>query len=213
MKWRQIRLDHLGLVLLLMGMASCRSIPRIVILHDSLSMKEHLQLGVAYESQGFWDLAISEYQAALKKGGSLSLIKGNMGNIYYIKKEYLAAEAAYREALRSDSRNAPILNNLANLYLVQKKNLKKAEGLVQKAIALDRSRDRSHQPVYLETLGSIYLAQGDYLAALVSYEKAEELAPQNSPLKSRLKENKEQTKALLKENNTIPKIEEHSGVR
>ena len=181
-------------LLLLFGLTSCGGIPRIIILHDPLSAQEHLQLGIIYESQGDQDLAISEYRRALKKGGGLPEAQFRLGNIYYQQKNYAAAETAYSMALRGDDGNAPLLNNLANLYLRRAKKLREAEALVQKAIEMDPPR----RAVYLDTLGAIYLARGDYLAALDSYKTAERIVLEGSPLQSQLRAHRKQVEDQLK---------------
>ena len=111
------------LFFLILGLAGCGAVPRVVILQDPLSADEHLNLGLSYEAKGEWDLAVSEYQAALKKGGPPSVIQGYLGNVYYAKNDFPAAKRAYRRSLQENPKNAPILNNLANVYLIERRGL------------------------------------------------------------------------------------------
>ena len=158
---------------LLLGLTGCGTVPKIIFLKDPLSSEEHLRLGLSYEGQGQWDLALSEYEAALKKGGSPSVIYGYRGNVYFSKKDYASAKDAYQKSLSENPQNGPVLNNLAFVYLVQKKNLKEAERLIRSAIEIDPSR----KPYYLDTLGTVFLERDEPDLALSAYREAEALAP------------------------------------
>src|SRR3569832_1366626 len=141
----------------LLGMSGCGTVPKIIVLKDPLSNEEHLRLGLSYEAQGQWDLALSEYDAALKKGGPSSVIEGYRGTVYFSRKDYSSAEDAYRKSLSENPRNAPVLNNLASLYLVRKENLEEAERLVRRALEIDPPR----KPYYLDTLGALFLERNE----------------------------------------------------
>ena len=143
-------------------------------------------MGLSYEAQGQWDLALSEYEAALKKGGSSSVIEGYRGNVYFSKKDYASAKDAYRKSLSENPQNAPVLNNLAFLYLVRKENLKEAEGLVRRAIEIDPAR----KPYYLDTLGSLFLERNEPDLALSVYQEAETLAPSDPAFLDHLHDSK-----------------------
>ena len=183
------------LFLFFFGPAGCGTLPRVIVLHDPLSGQEHLQLGLSYEARGEWDLAIQEYQTALDKGGSPAVVQGYLGNVYYAKKDYAAAERAYHTSLRLNPRNAPILNNLASLYLAEKRDLLEAERLVQQAIGLDPAR----KPYYLDTLGAIYLERADYDLALAAYREAAALSPSDPDLFRQLHEKQDHVLKLLEE--------------
>ena len=190
-----VRLFWPLLLLFFSGWAGCGTIPKVIILNDPLSSKEHLQLGLSYEARGEWDLAILEYQTALDKGGSPSVIQGYLGNAYYAKKNYIAAEQAYRKSLHLDARNAPILNNLASLYLAERRDLLEAERLTQQAIGIDPAR----KPYYLDTLGAIYLARTEYELALAAYREATALASSDPALLRQLSEQQNHVLELLEE--------------
>ena len=143
-------------------------------------------MGLSYEAQGQFDLALSEYESALKKGGPSSVIQGYRGNVYFSKKDYPSAKSAYLKSLSEDPRNAPVLNNLAFLYLVQKEELKEAEALLRRAIEVDPSR----KPYYLDTLGTLYLERDEPDLALSAYREAEALAPSDPSLLGQLQANK-----------------------
>ncbi|MDC4223927.1 MAG: tetratricopeptide repeat protein [Candidatus Manganitrophus sp.] len=180
---------------LFFGMTGCGTIPKIVILNDPLSGREHLQLGFSYEARGEWDLAIAEYQRAIEKGEAPSVIQGYLGNVYYGKKDYTAAEQAYKKSLHLHPQNAPVLNNLASLYLVEGRDLLEAERLVQQAIEIDPAR----KSYYLDTLAAIYLARADYEPALAAYREAEAFAPSDLFLLKQLSERQDHVLELLEE--------------
>lgn len=109
------------------------SLPRIIIFEDPLSPQEHLNLGVAYENKGEYDLAIKEYEAAAK---NLPLGYLYLGNAYTRKQDYEKAEKNYRRAIDKDDTIAEAHNNLAWLYYSRKRNLDEAEALAARAVEL-----------------------------------------------------------------------------
>lgn len=124
------------------------SLPQIYILTDPLTPEEHLNLGVSYEKKGELDNALKEYLLASKK---LPLATLYLGNIHFLKEEWVEAEKYYKEAIQQDHRNADAYNNLAWLYYTRSENLPEAEGLALKAMELDPSKDR----FYRDTLEKI----------------------------------------------------------
>jgi tetratricopeptide (TPR) repeat protein len=130
--------------MLLLGCA----FPRIVLLDDTLSPEEHLNLGVTYERNGELDNALKEYKMASKKLPTAYLY---MGNVYYQKGEFDDAESNYKKAIQQDPEIADAYNNLAWLYLTKKEKLDDAENLVLKAIELNPEK----KDVYQDTLKKI----------------------------------------------------------
>lgn len=185
------------LLFFIFALVRCGTVPRIVILQDPLSADEHLKLGLSYEAKGEFDLAISEYEAALKKGGPISVIEGYLGNVYYSKKDFPAAKRAYRKSLHESPHNAPLLNNLASLYLIEKGDLKEAEALARQAIEIDPAR----RAYYLDTLGSIYRERGEYDLALSAYQEAEGVASSDPLLLKEIDENKRRLLDLIEGQN------------
>jgi tetratricopeptide (TPR) repeat protein len=200
------------LLLFLFGQSGCGAVPKVVILHDPLSSEEHLQLGLSYEARGEWDRAILEYQTALEKGGPPSVIQGYLGNAHYGKKDYIAAERAYRKSLDLNPQNAPVLNNLASLYLLEGKDLREAERWVHQAIEIDPAR----KPYYLDTLGAIYLARAEYEPALAAYREATTFSPSDPVLLEQLSKQQDHVLELLEEktmDDAIAPMESNPGGR
>ena len=133
---------RLLIMLALMAWISGCSLPRIVILKDPLTPEEHLNLGVAYENKGEFDLATKEYELAAKK---LPLAFLYLGNVSFRKQEWKKAEEYYRKAIDKDPRNADAHNNIAWLYYTKKENLGEAEILALKAIELNPSKEQTYR--------------------------------------------------------------------
>lgn len=122
--------------------------PRIIVLDDPLSPEEHLNLGVAYEQNKEYDSALKEYEKASNK---LSIAYLYMGNIYFARNEYSAAESYYKKVMDKDPMNADAYNNLAWLYYTKGENLHEAEDLALKAIELNPEK----KDIYRDTLQKI----------------------------------------------------------
>ncbi len=116
------------------ALAAC-SMPRIVVLHDPLSAKEHIDLGVIYEQKGMLDLAEKEYLKAVDKQSNWAIPYFNLGNLAYKRKDLRGAEGYYRKALTLDNQNPDIMNNLASL-LHQTGRDDEAGTLIDKALSL-----------------------------------------------------------------------------
>ena len=127
--------------------SSC-ALPRIIVLEDSLTAEEHLNLGVAYEKRCEFDSAIKEYRLAAKK---LPIAYFYLGNSHFQKNELHEAEESYKEAIKREAHNADAYNNLAWLYYVKGNNLDEAERLAQKALELNPSKKN----IYSDTLEKI----------------------------------------------------------
>lgn len=117
---------------LILFVCSC-SLPRIVIFEDPLTAEERINLGVAYENKGEYDLAIKEYETASKK---LAVGFLYLGNAYMRKGDFDNAEYNYKKAIDEDDVMADAYNNLAWLYYERRINIKEAEELAMKAVEL-----------------------------------------------------------------------------
>ena len=130
----------------LLLLASC-SLPRIIVIDDSLSPEEHLNLGVAYEKKAEYDPAIEEYKKAAKQ---INLAYVYLGNIYFQKGDYEKAKRSYEKAIDKDPSLADAYNNLAWLYYSRKESLPEAESLASRAVELDPKSE-----TYRDTLAHI----------------------------------------------------------
>lgn len=148
----------------------CGSLPRIVIVKDPLSAKEHADLSAIYEEKGEYDLAVKEGEEALKQEPKNLKALISLGNSHLQKKEYKEAERYYKKALKIDPKNGDLLNNIAILYLSMER-LEEAERLAKEAI----STNSSHLGYYYDTLGNVYEKMGKTEEAGKALDKAREL--------------------------------------
>lgn len=124
------------------------SLPRILIIDDPLSPEEHVNLGLAYEKNGEFDLAEKEYRIASEKFPAAYVY---LGNLAFTRERLDSAESYYRKAIEADPHNADALNNLAWLYYSRKANLEEAEQLAVKALEFGKSK----RDIYRNTLEKI----------------------------------------------------------
>lgn len=137
--------------------SGCSYLPKLVFMQDPLTAEEHNDLGVAYEKEGKYELALKEYKKALDKDSSLVTPLVNMGNVYFKQGKYKEAEKYYLKALKKDERNIEAANNLASLYITLGKDYKKGLEYLTKATGSPES-----VPAYaLDTLGVLYFRLGD----------------------------------------------------
>lgn len=113
-------------------LAGC-GLPRITVLDDPLTSREHLELGLAYEKQGKYDLAAQEYLTAAKETPSAHLYAGNA---FFLAGRYDDAEGSFRQAMQAQPRNPRPYNNLAWLFCTRGRELEEAEFLARRALAL-----------------------------------------------------------------------------
>jgi tetratricopeptide (TPR) repeat protein len=132
------------------------SLPRIIVLHDPLSANEHDNLGRIYESEGKPDLALQQYEEALKQDKKHVPTYLLLGDLLFRRKDFPGAEKALGEAVRLDPKNGDACNNLAWVYIQSGKNLDNARELAERALTLYPE----HRPFYLDTLGVVLLKLG-----------------------------------------------------
>jgi Flp pilus assembly protein TadD len=138
------------LLLFLLFTGSC-AMPRIIVLEDPLSAREHNDLGVAYEQKRMFSLAEKEYARAIEKEKDWAIPRFNLGNLYYAQGNLKLAERSYRAALDMDRNNPDIMNNLAVL-LHETKRDDEAKELILKALAI-RSKEE-YRDTYQKITGS-----------------------------------------------------------
>lgn len=143
-----------ALFCLALGLGGC-ALPRMVVLQDPLTPREHLELGLAYEKQGQYPLAAQEYQAAAKELPGAYLY---LGNAYFYLGRDGEAESAYRQALEAEPKNPRAYNNLAWLLCARGEELEEAEFLARRALILAPAGEKD---AYGDTLERVRRARRD----------------------------------------------------
>ena len=185
--WR--RLLPFLIVLLLAG--GCSRIPKFIVLEDPLTAAEHVDLGVAYERKGELDLALREYERALRKDGKFYRARVNLGNVYLAKKEYGKARAEYLQALELRPGDAEATNNLSWAAIFSGEGIEEAltrmESVVSAppvspAAGVPQQREArtgaGRNPILLDTLGVLRMNANRPGPAEEALALAEELCRQ-----------------------------------
>jgi len=168
--WR--RLLPFLIVLLLAG--GCSRIPKLIVLEDPLTAAEHVDLGVAYERKGELDLALREYERALRKDGKFYRARVNLGNVYLAKKEYGKARAEYLQALELRPGDAEGTNNLSWAAIFSGEGIEEALTRMESVVSAPGGR----QPIFLDTLGVLRMRANQPVEAEEAFALAESLCRQ-----------------------------------
>ena len=168
--WRRL-LPSLFVLLLAGG---CSRVPRIIVLEDPLTAAEHVELGVAYERKGELDLALKEYERALRKDGTFYRARVNLGNIYLAKKEYGKAREEYLLALELRPGDAEATNNLSWAAIFSGEEVDGALARMEAVVSGPGGR----QPIFLDTLGVLRMRANRPGEAEEAFALAERLCRQ-----------------------------------
>jgi Flp pilus assembly protein TadD len=154
------------------------------LLQKRLAFEEHATLRAAADeidaeridndTRMLYTLSRTWYQKALGINPANAETHNNLGDLFYVMKNYSAAEEEYSIALKHCQDNAHYYNNLGLAYYGMK-NYDGAEEMLSKAISL--------QPDYLDArnnLALIYLHRGMYTKAREELERVLSGSPDNS---------------------------------
>lgn len=130
----------------------CRTY-RMAMSPDPLSASEHINLGVAYEHQSKYALAIKHYQIALDRDHPRASFY--LANALFLSGDADGAGKHYRNAITRNPEDPLAYNNLAWLYLQNGGDLEQAELLARRAIVLNGE----HQASFEDTLARILEAR------------------------------------------------------
>jgi len=144
---------RLVLLFFLLATLNACSLPRVIVLNDSLDSAQHNDLGVAYERGGEPDLAEREYRKAARLDEDWATPWFNLGNLYAGGSKWPQAAAFYRKALERNPGSAEAMNNLAWVMLQEGRS---GEALSWAQKAAGRSVD---SPAVLDTLAEVHLAR------------------------------------------------------
>jgi len=164
----------LPFLLVLLLAEGCSRVPRIIVLEDPLTAAEHVELGVAYERKGELDLALKEYERALRKDGTFYRARVNLGNIYLAKKEYGKAREEYLLALELRPGDAEATNNLSWAAIFSGEEVDEALARMEAVVSGPGGR----QPICLDTLGVLRMRANRPGEAAEAFALAETLCRQ-----------------------------------
>jgi tetratricopeptide (TPR) repeat protein len=131
----------------------------------------HNNLGNIYASEGQLDMAIEQYQTALRLKPNFAEAHNNLGNIYKSKGQLDMAVEQYQTALRLRSNFVEAHNNLGTVY--------KSKGQLDMAIEEYQTALRL-KPNFVEAhnnLGNIYASEGQLDMAIEEYQTTLRLKP------------------------------------
>lgn len=137
-------------------LTGCAALTGSLFMEDPLSAEEHNNLGVIYEREEKYELALREYSKAIEGDPSLVTPLVNTANVYYKLGEYTNAEKYYKRALSIDDKNLEAANNLASL------NIETKEGYEEALVYMMSATESLEQipPYALDTLGVLYINTG-----------------------------------------------------
>ena len=168
--WRRV----LPLLLVLLLVGGCSRVPRIIVLEDPLTAAEHVELGVAYERKGELDLALREYERALRKDGKIHRARVNLGNVFLAKKEYRKARDEYLLALELRPGDAEAANNLSWVAIFSGEGIEEALARMESVVSGPGGRT----PTYLDTLGVLRMRANRPGPAAEAFTQADALCRQ-----------------------------------
>jgi len=170
------------LLILSLITSGCASVYGSYFAEDPLTAEEHNNLGVIYEREGKYDLAVREYKRAASADRDLVVPLINLGNVYQKKGDTKEAEKYYKKALRKDEHNMEAANNLANLYIESGRDYSEALDILLAAV-----QAQNPIPAYaLDTLGVLYFKTGNIEKAKESLNEACTNASRDERLKSEI---------------------------
>ena len=145
------------LILTALILTGCAALTGSLYMEDPLSAEEHNNLGVIYEREGKYELALREYQRAIESDPALVTPYVNAGNTYYKLGEFTNSEKYYKKALSNDEKNLEAANNLASLYI------ETGEGYPEALAYMLAATEGLEQipPYALDTLGVLYIKTGE----------------------------------------------------
>ncbi len=142
-----------------------------VVRHSPDSAKAHINLGVAYASEGAWDSAIQQYQSALRLDPDSAKAHTNLGVAYASKGLWDSAVAEYQSALRQNADSYESHYNLGVAY-ASKGLWDSAIQQYRMALQLNPYSDEAHN-----NLGVAYRSEGLWDRAISEYQEALRLRP------------------------------------
>jgi len=151
-----------------------------VPLHLEPDFFVHFDLGVKYQQQGRYDLAVEQYKKALEIEYNYAKTHNNLGSVYFLMEKYDQAIQEYQEAIDIKPDYAEAYYNLGLAYETIGK-LEEAEKNY-----LVAARFKPDHPQVHKSLGDIYKRLKKYEKAMKEYQRALRVTPDAPDLHNRL---------------------------
>lgn len=135
-------------------------------------VRAHIGIARIHAAGGQHDLAMGEFQQALKLSDGSAQVHAQIGYQHYLNGDLGAAIASYRKAVELEPDNANTWGTLGALY-------EEAGDNVNAAQALEHSITIQPDAGALTNLGLLKYQAGDYTAAVALQRRATELDPQD----------------------------------
>jgi tetratricopeptide (TPR) repeat protein len=163
-----------------------RSDRAVVVMRDALAahgdnVQAHLTLAEVLQDAKRTAEADNVLAAAAEKFPSDLTVPFQRGALLEQRRDYAAAEAAFRQVLERDPLHAAALNYLGYMLADRGQRLDEAVALVERALAIDPGNG-----AYLDSLGWAYFRQEKYDKAEPLLRQAAEQSPGNSVIQDHL---------------------------
>jgi tetratricopeptide (TPR) repeat protein len=142
---------------------------------DPQTVTPFLKLGKLYQDQNQVDLAIGQYNEAMKRSPGMAAIPALVGNLYLAKNDLSQARKFYEQSLAVEPDFAIAASNLALVYIRQGADLDQALQLAEKARQLMPQLDS-----IADTLAWVRYHRREYRAAIPLLTECIDKAPANS---------------------------------
>lgn len=139
----------------------------------TLNFSERASRARWFERRGDLAAARRDYEAALEEAPAHPGLQLALANLLLKAGDPESAKRLYRQAVAANPEDGRAANNLAFVLADEPSALKEAADLAQRAARLEPTN-----PATLDTLGYIYLKQGNYIAAAAALERAHARARQ-----------------------------------
>ena len=140
----------------------------------------YFELGVKFQKQGQFELAVEQYKKAIALEYNYAKTHNNLGSVYFLMGKYDQAIKEYLEAIDIKPDYAEAFYNLGMVYEAMKKYDKAIE-----SYQVVHSLKPDHSGVHL-SLGQIYQNQKKYDKAIVQYRAAIAIMPDKPELYNKL---------------------------